>query len=196
METVFGVPDRTLSKKKNPKNQRSKNPKIRKFVFHSSPVHSAGLSRLWRQYLGCPMGHCPKKKDPNNQRSKNPKIQKYENLCSIVVQSTDPSLCWVYSNLCYFVFIYFILSGVEVQPFVGGDPFCVVLFSLVLICPIPRSNFVFGLPYSVLVFLRLAFVSRVVILGGVVYQKGCSPCFLFDGEWVAVLVDESLCPFH
>jgi len=28
METVFGVPDKTLSKKKNPKNQKSKNPKI------------------------------------------------------------------------------------------------------------------------------------------------------------------------
>jgi len=48
-------------------------------------------------------------------------------------------------------------------------------------------------PYFVLFyfFVRLNFVSRVVILGGVVYQQGYSPCFLFDGEWVAVLVEES-----
>ena len=29
-----------------------------------------------------------------------------------------------------------------------------------------------------------------------VHQGGCSPVFFFDGEWVAVLVGESLCPFH
>ena len=41
--------------------------------------------------------------------------------------------------------------------FVGGDPFLVVLFSLVLICPVPRSSSVFGVPYFVLFFCSFKF---------------------------------------
>ena len=29
-----------------------------------------------------------------------------------------------------------------------------------------------------------------------VHQEGYSPVFVFDGVWVAILVVESLCPFH
>ena len=80
--------------------------------------------------------------------------------------------------MLFFCFCLFILSSVEVQPFVGGDQFCVVLFSFVLICPVQRSSSVLGVTYFVLVFLvLLVYISRVVILGAVVYQKGLLSLF-------------------
>jgi len=86
METVFGVPDRTLSEKK-----------IKKI--------------------------------------KKPKIQKSKILWSIVVQSSNPSV--VLREPHFLLFCLLFLSIPEVQPFVGGHPFCVVLFSIVVRCPFP-----------------------------------------------------------
>jgi hypothetical protein len=53
-----------------------------------------------------------------------------------------------------FCFHLLFLSILEVQPFVGGHPFCVVLFSFVLKCPVtvPWSSTVVVVPYFVLFF--------------------------------------------
>ena len=120
-------------------------------LFTATCWSIAGLPRLWRRCLGCPMGHCPKKKSQNIKKSK---IQKSKNLRSIVVQSRDPSFVLGEPHFVLFCFHLLFLSIPEVQPFVGGHPFCVVWFSFVVRCPVPWSSVVVVIPYFVLFFCR------------------------------------------
>jgi len=107
----------------------------------------AGLSGLWRQCLGCLIGHCPKKK---NQKINKPKIQKSKNLWSIIVQSIDPSFvlgephfvvffsftfsvhsrgptfCWGSPILYCFIFICSQVSSPSIQCCSGGTLFCTI----------------------------------------------------------------------
>jgi len=84
------------------------------------------------------------------QKIKKPKIQKSQNWWSIVVQSWDPFFVLREPHFVLFCFHLFFLS----IPFVGGHPFCVVLFSFVVRCPVPWSSVVVVVPYFVLFFRR------------------------------------------
>ena len=111
----------------------------------------------------------------------------------IVVQSRDSSLCWGYQILFCFVFVYFILSSVEVQLCVGSNPFCVVLFSFTLFFLVQRSSSELGVHNSH--FFHFSFFHF--------FMPGCYPrrfgslggllsCFFLMGSGLQLLLG-SLC---
>ena len=111
METVFGVPDRTLSKKKNPKNQKSKNPKIQK---------SKKSKNLWSTVV--------QSTDPSLCWWSTPFCVIFLFLFIYFVQCRGPTFCWGWPILCCFVFICFNLSSPKIQFCIGGDLFCTCFF--------------------------------------------------------------------
>ena len=120
-------------------------------LFTATCRSIAGLPRLRRWCLGCPIGHCPKKKI---HKIKKPQIQKSKKFVFHRSPVQRSIFCVGGTPFCGIFFSFTFSVHSRCPTFCWGSPICVVLFSFVVRCPVPCSSVIVMVPHFVLINRR------------------------------------------